>query len=81
MNAIAEPRQFELQATVTSKGQITLPAMLRESLGIVTGSKIIFTCDGTTVTMKPQLPASQYFGFLKQLGSIDTAIAKEQDRY
>ena len=34
-----------VEATVTSKGQITLPKSLRERLGIQTGSRIRFSVD------------------------------------
>jgi antitoxin PrlF len=34
-----------LEATVTSKGQITLPKPLRERLGLKTGSRIRFRLD------------------------------------
>ena len=33
----------EIEATVSSKGQVTLPKALRESLGIRTGSRIRFS--------------------------------------
>ena len=39
------PRQVELEATVTSKGQITLPKPLRERLGLKRGSRIRFHLD------------------------------------
>lgn len=35
----------ELEATVTSKGQITLPKPLREGLGLKRGSRIRFRVD------------------------------------
>ncbi len=35
----------ELEATVTSKGQITLPKRLRERLGLKRGSRIRFRVD------------------------------------
>lgn len=34
------------EATVTSKGQITLPARLRTMLGVKTGDKLVFHRDG-----------------------------------
>ena len=33
----------EIEATVSSKGQVTLPKALRENLGIQTGSRIRFS--------------------------------------
>jgi AbrB family looped-hinge helix DNA binding protein len=39
------PRPAALEATVTSKGQITLPKRLRERLGLKRGSRIRFCVD------------------------------------
>ena len=39
------PHPPVLEATVTSKGQITLPKMLRERLGLKRGSRIRFHVD------------------------------------
>ncbi len=37
------PSSFDIEATVSSKGQVTLPKVLRDQLGIQTGSKIRFS--------------------------------------
>jgi AbrB family looped-hinge helix DNA binding protein len=39
------PHSVALEATVTSKGQITLPKALRERLGLKRGSRIRFRLD------------------------------------
>ena len=39
------PHPGALEATVTSKGQITLPKMLRDRLGLKRGSRIRFRVD------------------------------------
>jgi antitoxin PrlF len=39
------PHRSALEATVTSKGQITLPKVLRERLGLRRGSRIRFLLD------------------------------------
>ena len=39
------PGRVALEATVTSKGQITLPKVLRERLGLKRGSRIRFRLD------------------------------------
>lgn len=45
-----------VEATVTSKGQVTLPKELRRHLGIETGSKIRFSIsDRVPVTVEPVL--------------------------
>ena len=77
---IAPEPMLELAATVTSKGQITLPVALRERLGIAAGTKIKFIHDETGTRMEAQKPISAYRGFLKHLGPIDTTIPKEPDR-
>jgi len=72
---------LELEATVTSKGQITLPAALRAKLGLVEGSKVKFIYDGKKTVLQTELPVSAYFGILKHLGPINTDIPKEPDRF
>lgn len=34
--------EIQEQATLTSKGQITLPKAIRQALGVVAGSKVVF---------------------------------------
>lgn len=75
MNAI-----LELDATVSSKGQITLPAALRAKLNLVEGSKIKFFYDGKRTLIEPERPVSAYRGLLRNVGIVDTTIPKEPDR-
>ncbi|MFZ0395982.1 MAG: AbrB/MazE/SpoVT family DNA-binding domain-containing protein [Terracidiphilus sp.] len=50
------PSASTVEATVTSKGQVTLPKELRNHLGIQTGSKIRFSIsDRAPVTVEPVL--------------------------
>ena len=72
---------LELEATVSSKGQITLPAAMRARLGLVEGSKIKFICGDKEATLRPELPVRAYFGILKHLGNINTDMPKEPDRF
>jgi AbrB family looped-hinge helix DNA binding protein len=72
---------LEVEATMTSKGQITLPAALRAKLGLTAGAKVKFIYDGKRTLLKPQTPVSAYRGVLRHLGKLDTAIAKETDRF
>ncbi|MES2360623.1 MAG: AbrB/MazE/SpoVT family DNA-binding domain-containing protein [Pseudomonadota bacterium] len=72
---------LETEATVTSKGQITLPAALRARLGLTEGSKVKFIHDGKQTVLKAELPVSAYRGILRHLGDIDTTIPKEPDRF
>lgn len=41
-------------ATVTSKGQLTIPKDVRELLGIESGSKVVFVATQHGVLMKPK---------------------------
>jgi AbrB family looped-hinge helix DNA binding protein len=77
------PAVLEVEATVTSKGQITLPAALRAQLGLTEGSKVKFTYDGKQTTLTPELPVSAYRGILKKynLPPDFADIPKEPDRF
>ena len=69
-----------VDAVVSSKGQVTLPAAMRAKLGIVPGSHIQFELRGKELVIKPELPMSAYRGMLKgqDLGNIEPE--KEPDR-
>src|SRR3712207_456519 len=43
----------ELVATVTRKGQVTVPAEVRRHLGVGTPAKVAFVIDGDEVRLKP----------------------------
>ncbi len=77
------PAVLEVEATLTSKGQITLPAALRAKLGLVEGSKVKFSYDGKKTTLTPELPISAYRGILKgyNLPPDFADIPKEPDRF
>ena len=74
-------KTLELVATVSSKGQITLPAAMRSRLGLVEGSKVKFLCGDKEATLRPELPVSHYRGFLRHLGNINTDMPKEPNRF
>lgn len=44
------PRIHET-ATITSKGQITLPKAIRQALGVDSGGKVVFDFDGKAITV------------------------------
>ena len=58
-----------MEATLTSKGQATIPKAIREHLGLRPGGRVKFFIhpDGTVVLL-PKLPASALRGFLKHRG-------------
>ncbi len=55
------------EATVTSKGQITIPADIRTALGLTTGERVVFTQlpDGTTVMRAKRRSMTSLKGLLK----------------
>lgn len=74
--------EMSVEATVTSKGQITLPVALRERLGLKAGTKIKFIHDAKGTRMEAEKPISAYRGILKHLNLPDDigVIPKEPDR-
>jgi AbrB family looped-hinge helix DNA binding protein len=70
-----------LSATLTSKGQLTLPIELRRQLGVETGTKIHFIIHDGKAELIPERPAESYFGCLQFLGDFDSTIPKESDRF
>lgn len=71
---------MQARATVSTKGQVTLPAAMRAKLGIQAGSHIQFELRGQELVIKPELPMSAYFGMLKDYDIGDAEIPKEPDR-
>ena len=69
-----------VQAIVSSKGQVTLPAAMRAKLGIKAGSHIFFELRGRELVIKPELPISAYYGMLKGYDLGDIEPEKEPDR-
>lgn len=73
-----------VEARVSSKGQVTLPAAMRAKLGITTGSRIRFELRDKELVVKPELPMSAYYGMLKPYEHLfkpkDFEIPKEPDR-
>lgn len=55
------------EATVTSKGQITIPADIRKALGLSAGERVVFTQldDGTTVIRAKRRSIMELKGLLK----------------
>lgn len=68
------------EATVSSKGQVTLPAAIRAQMGIETGTRLRFELRGTELIVRPELPISAYYGMLKGYDLGDIEPEKEPDR-
>ena len=71
---------MQIRATVSTKGQVTLPAALRAKLGIQAGSLVQFELRGQELVITPELPVSAYYGMLKGYDIGDSEIPKEADR-
>ncbi|WP_295538181.1 type II toxin-antitoxin system PrlF family antitoxin [uncultured Pseudacidovorax sp.] len=56
-----------LEASMTSKGQITIPADVRRQMGLGTGERVVFTTldDGTTVMRAKTRSIQDLRGLLK----------------
>ena len=72
------------KATLTSKGQLTLPKEVRARLGVDTGDQVVFTIadDGSVTVVAAKRPATRLFGMLRAPSSgavsvedMDQAIA------
>lgn len=55
------------EATVTSKGQVTIPVDIRRALGLGAGERVVFTCldDGTTIMRAKTRSIMDLRGMLK----------------
>lgn len=53
-------------STVTSKGQVTIPKIVRDALGIMEKDKLLFIVEGDRATLIPllQRPITELFGAL-----------------
>ena len=69
-----------VEAVVSTKGQVTLPATMRAKLGIGPGSHIHFELRGKELVIKPEVPMSAYRGILKGYDLGDIEPEKEADR-
>lgn len=68
-------------STVSSKGQIVIPAALREELGITAGTRIAMQCQGGHIILQPVTE-----GFIRSLrgyfkgGPVLTAIREREHK-
>lgn len=75
-----------LSSAVTTKGQVTVPAALREKLGINPGDRVGFVEEGGRLILQPQPQGlAAAFGILKSkksasLKDIDAAIKAKWKR-
>lgn len=64
-------------ATVTQKGQVTIPIDIRNLLGIKAYSKIAFTTSNKTVTIQPTEDVLDLAGFIKAPKGVNAIKARE----
>ena len=64
------------EATVTSKGQVTIPADIRKALGLGAGERVVFTRldDGTTIMRAKTRSIIDLRGLLKPVRRRKVAI-------
>jgi AbrB family looped-hinge helix DNA binding protein len=70
------------QATVTSKGQVTIPKEIREQLGIHVGDRLLFTLTGNgivTMEVDSEERLTRMFGMLRHLKKRRPVSVKEMD--
>jgi antitoxin PrlF len=67
------------EATMTSKGQVTIPADIRKALGLTAGERVVFTQldDGTTVMRAKTRSILELKGILKPLRGKKRKVAIE----
>jgi antitoxin PrlF len=76
-------RRFMMESTLTTKGQITLPKVLRDALHLKTGDRVLFEELGEgTYIIKPRTTdvralkgSVSYQGAAKTLQEMEAAIA------
>jgi antitoxin PrlF len=61
---------MQKQATITSKGQITVPREVRQLLGVRSGDKLVFETDGKGVRVRP-VRSKSAFSKYRGIGNPD----------
>lgn len=69
-----------IESKITSKGQTTIPAEIREKLGLQTGDRIAFIeMDEGFLILPRNRPATTLFGSLSEFAIPDTGLADYDD--
>jgi len=71
-----------ITASITSKGQITIPKSIRESLQISTGDKISFILsnDGEVILRPLSKKSAEVFGLLAKSGNKAVSVNEMKDQ-
>lgn len=67
---------MQKQATITSKGQITVPREVRRVLGVRTGDKLLFESDGQGMRVRP-IKNRSAFSKYRGIGNPDIASGRK----
>ena len=69
-----------IEASLTSKGQITIPKVVREALQLETGDKVYFDvrADGTVVLVARNEPVESLFGLLSAKAKLRRPLTVEE---
>ncbi len=66
-----------METTVSSKGQVVLPAKIREQLGLAEGTKMVVKLKGGEVVMKPVERISSLKGILSGVRKTAKELVRE----
>ena len=67
-----------IESAITSKGQTTLPKVVREALGVRDGDRVRYVIFNDEVRVLPVRPISRLFGVLQHSGPAITLGEMEQ---
>ena len=67
-----------IESSITSKGQTTIPKVVREKLGLRAGDKVRYMIADQEVRILPVRPIGRLFGVLKYGGSAVSVEEMEQ---
>ena len=65
-------------SSISSKGQVTIPANIRKSLHLTAGQKVKVSCENNIITITPiENDISAVFGLLKATKTVSLAQMEE----
>ena len=67
-----------IESAITSKGQTTLPKVVREALGVQAGDRVRYVIIDGVVRILPVQPIDRVFGALQHAGPAVTVEQMEQ---
>ena len=67
-----------IESAITSKGQTTLPKVVREALGVRAGDRVRYVIVDDEVRILPVCPVNRLFGVLQHTGPAVTLEKMEQ---